>query len=437
MIIRVCGLYTGYYAAQAALRYEKHWCKLLAAPNGRRTAIPPLDVAYAWLVHRQHPSAYKDDTAARGVVRRHPLTTQVSAMPRMSWQLHTWLRPHFLDPAFLGRAARRRLPRSAASALAPVTAGSDKSAAATDVKFEHLSSRLTATAAVAAAPPLPPSTQWPAAASSPAASLLFDPDYLALSPDKRAEAYGRTAALYQQMYGEPYNDPDTAWIAPDVPYPLAAPCSPIAPLLRAFDDNPQHAAQTGAVAAAKRLGCFNSSTCGGRCMVSSSRTRNYTISHAVAAVVSCAYFLDLPVSLQERQPSATTATAGGYSPADPWLLLAPAQRYPLDGLQLLLEASARLDPELVNPLWAILLTRPGMAAEMQSVFYAAWAEAAARGVDCMHFAYQRQSVRPAADGIAYYGPTDYYNTVALLYYDGGGTDTLALHIYAALASRRD
>ena len=33
--------------------------------------------------------------------------TQVSAMPRMSWQLHTWLRPHFLDPAFLGRAARR------------------------------------------------------------------------------------------------------------------------------------------------------------------------------------------------------------------------------------------------------------------------------------------------------------------------------------------
>ena len=45
-------------------------------------------------------------------------------------------------------------------------------------------------------------------------------------------------------------------------------------------------------------------------------------------------------------------------------------------------------------------------------------------MDCMHFAYQRQSVRPAADGIAYYGPTDYYNTVALLYYDGGGVSVV-------------
>ena len=71
---------------------------------------------------------------------------------------------------------------------------------------------------------------------------LWRPDYLALSPDMRAEAYGKTAALYQQMYGEPYDDPDTAWIAPEVPYPLAAPYSPIAPLLQALEDAPEPSA---------------------------------------------------------------------------------------------------------------------------------------------------------------------------------------------------
>ncbi|KAG2432246.1 hypothetical protein HXX76_009164 [Chlamydomonas incerta] len=790
------GLYSGYYAAQAALRYEKHWCKLLAAPNGRRTALPPLDVAYAWLVHRQHPSAYKVDTAARGVVRRHPLKTQafgfsvdavdrtawqrvagsgaamwpppapgsahdvaaelaadaadaaaaaaagsgsveggggssgkagfegggggggsraqfveymVCALPRLSWQLHTWLRPQFLDPAFLQRAARRyarflalhaahpevllvpaadvallwhthlglsdkyeemcdklfggrntaaagggasssaaaaeeplwRLllwgPTSptgsspggggggggaagqaaapaAASAVAPVASEKAAAAATTaDAKLERQqqqskpSQQLPPLAATAAAA----SSSRPAAATPPATaadSVLFNPDYLALSPAKRAEAYGKTAALYTEMYGEPYDDADTAWIGPEVPYPLAAPYSPIAPLLRALDDNPQQAEQQGAMeAAAKQLGvrfpaphaqvqrsgahalyvawlagrradeCFNSSTCGGRCMASSSRTHSHTISHAVAAVVSCAFFLDLPVSLQHPyirsiklnhgawQPPpigpmaavsmpAAAAAALGYSSADPWLLLAPAQRYPLDGLQLLLDAceaaaraaftaaaagstaatatatatvsrkqsfqrasssamtggssskdgggggsssskggadagdgkrrwswrfnsslsssfgggaprdrrpsdggassdrssnsggalikgggggggssmagrvaaanvlaaaAARLDPELVNPLWAILLTRPGMAAEMQSTFYAAWAEAASRGVAAMQHTFQRQSVRPAADGVAYYGPTDYYVTTAL-YYQGAG-----------------
>ena len=231
--------------------------------------VPAADIALFWHTHigmsdqyevacgRLFGGASSSSAAAGGgagggaAAASSSSTSATAADEEPLWRRLLW---GPTSPAGGGGGGGQQAAPSAASALAPVTAGSDKSAAATDVKFEHLSSRLTATAAVAAAPPLPPSTQWPAAASSPAASLLFDPDYLALSPDKRAEAYGRTAALYQQMYGEPYNDPDTAWIAPDVPYPLAAPCSPIAPLLRAFDDNPQHAAQTGAVAAAKRLG---------------------------------------------------------------------------------------------------------------------------------------------------------------------------------------
>ena len=57
-----------------------------AGPWMARPDIPPTLLTHAHahahshrLVHRQHPSAYKDDTAARGVVRRHPLTTQVEA----------------------------------------------------------------------------------------------------------------------------------------------------------------------------------------------------------------------------------------------------------------------------------------------------------------------------------------------------------------------
>ncbi|KAG2439089.1 hypothetical protein HYH02_006614 [Chlamydomonas schloesseri] len=81
--------------------------------------------------------------------------------------------------------------------------------------------------------------------------------------------------------------------------------------------------------------------------------------------------------------------------------------------------AARLDPELVSLLWAILLMRPVCAAEIQSTFYGAWAEAAVPSVAAMQHAYQRQPVRPAAAGVVYWGPT-HYHLVPALSYEGGG-----------------
>jgi hypothetical protein len=39
------GLYTGYYALQAALRYEYFWPEIVTRGD---KALPPLDVAFAW-----------------------------------------------------------------------------------------------------------------------------------------------------------------------------------------------------------------------------------------------------------------------------------------------------------------------------------------------------------------------------------------------------
>ena len=47
------GLYSGYYAIQAAQRYERYWTAVLKTrPVGKGGAaiLPPLDVAYAWCV---------------------------------------------------------------------------------------------------------------------------------------------------------------------------------------------------------------------------------------------------------------------------------------------------------------------------------------------------------------------------------------------------
>ncbi|KXZ49846.1 hypothetical protein GPECTOR_19g297 [Gonium pectorale] len=53
------GLYTGYYAVAAALRYEKQWISVVASPQKSVATytVPPLDVAFAWFVHRQVPAA--------------------------------------------------------------------------------------------------------------------------------------------------------------------------------------------------------------------------------------------------------------------------------------------------------------------------------------------------------------------------------------------
>ncbi len=85
---------------------------------------------------------------------------------------------------------------------------------------------------------------------------LWRPDYLTLLPHELPAAYGKTAALYAAAYGgEPYADPDTAWIGPEVPYPLAAPYSPVAAFLGSLDDNPKASEQAPAIArAAAKLG---------------------------------------------------------------------------------------------------------------------------------------------------------------------------------------
>lgn len=61
------GLYSGCWAREAARRYEQYWLPLLAATEdqaARDALVPPLDVAYAWLVHRLSPLTYERDCVA-------------------------------------------------------------------------------------------------------------------------------------------------------------------------------------------------------------------------------------------------------------------------------------------------------------------------------------------------------------------------------------
>lgn len=58
------GLYSGPYAVEAARRYEQIWLPMLAQGSSlcdSFSAIPPLDVAFTWLVHRLNPAAYAAD----------------------------------------------------------------------------------------------------------------------------------------------------------------------------------------------------------------------------------------------------------------------------------------------------------------------------------------------------------------------------------------
>ncbi len=47
------GVFSGYYALQAALRYVYIWLNMLVADKGckKRNWLPPLDVAVAWCVN--------------------------------------------------------------------------------------------------------------------------------------------------------------------------------------------------------------------------------------------------------------------------------------------------------------------------------------------------------------------------------------------------
>ncbi|PNH05061.1 Rhodanese-like domain-containing protein 6 [Tetrabaena socialis] len=81
------GLFSGFYAVSAAMRYERYWLELMA-DGIAASAKPPLDVAFAWFVHRQDPADYQ-----RSVMQVHAPaagTAGVAAAvgaPRRAWLL--------------------------------------------------------------------------------------------------------------------------------------------------------------------------------------------------------------------------------------------------------------------------------------------------------------------------------------------------------------
>ncbi|KAG2446971.1 hypothetical protein HYH02_008125 [Chlamydomonas schloesseri] len=599
------GLYSGYYAIQAAQRYERFWTAVLKEPAADAAPLPPLDVAYAWLVHRQDPVGYKAALTALGVERRHPASEaqafgfSVDRADRKAWKaaagaheqwpppapgspydiyrevlargvpnyamdlansmrhfsrlLHTWLRPHFLDSAFLERAWDRftkflRLhaahPQEVLVPAADIALIWHTYLGLSD-KYEEMCARVF--------------SELPA--NKPA---LWRPDYLTLLPDQIPAAYGKTAALYTAAYGgEPYADPDTAWIGPEVPYPLAAPASPVAAFLGALDDNPKareqapaitrataklggtckawvtavvsgawrfstqrggegrggssgaaegHAgsseAASAVVAAAGRRGPWGQQLDGegrggsswaaratvaaaerpramvpragahslylawlasrraehyyedapcGRCFwTSSAAVHAKALSTGVAAVVSCAYFLDLPATSkhpylkaitvrsglwQPQQPSAGGAPANNgaaahhqppqpppaFSPTDPERTLGPSQAHLLAGVSQLLGSGAGMAAAVfrwsVAPLWSILGAKGG-ADKAQAYYRVAWALAAATDVGRMQRAYQHRKHNARDDDhVYYYGTTDYYQANTLWYAYGADAYT--------------
>ncbi|KAG2432248.1 hypothetical protein HXX76_009166 [Chlamydomonas incerta] len=517
------GLYSGYYAIQAAQRYERYWAEVLKTqPLGKGGAaiLPPLDVAYAWLVHRQDPAGYKAAMTALGVEKRHPASSDqafgfsVDRQDRAAWKavagaheqwpppapgslydadrevlargmphyasglansmghfsrlLHTWLRPHFLDSAFLKRAWGRftkllRLhaahPQEVLVPAADVALLWHTHLGLSD-KYEEMCG----------------SVFCELQETQPA---LWRPDYLTLSPEQLSAAYGKTAALYTAAYGEPYADPDTAWIGPEVPYPLAAPGSPVAAFLSSLDDNPKASEQAPAIArAAATLGegqpwvsaavpragahalyvaClasrraehyYEDATCGRCCMTSNAAVHAKALSTGVAAVVSCAYFLDLPATSKHPylkairvfnrlwQPSGALANGAalpppGFLPTDPERLLGPSQQHLLAGVGQLLGAAASAPTAGgvagarggVAPLWSILGAKGGVD-RAQVCYKSAWTLAATTNVGRMQKSYQHRRHNARDDDcVYYYGTTDYYAANTLYYAYGADAYT--------------
>ncbi|PNW76751.1 hypothetical protein CHLRE_11g469800v5 [Chlamydomonas reinhardtii] len=515
------GLYSGYYAIQAAQRYECFWTMVLKTqPLGKGGAaiLPPLDVAYAWLVHRQDPAGYKSAMVALGVEKPHPANAEqafgfsvdradrtewkkvagaheqwpppapgssydvdhevlargrpnyaaglANAMVHFSRLLHTWMRPHFLDSAFLQRAWGRfakflRLhiayPQEVLVPAADIALIWHTYLGLSD-KYAEMCARVFCEL----------QENQPA---------LWRPDYLTLSPNQLPAAYGKTAALYTAAYGgEPYADPYTAWIGPEVPYPLAAPGSPVAAWLSALDENPKHGEQAAAIArAAAKLGegqpwasavvpragahalylawlasrraehYYVDATCNRCCFTSSASVHAKALSTGVAAVVSCAYFLDLPATpkhpylkavqvrggLWQQQSSGAPANGAappppGFSPADTERLLGPSQQHLMVGLGQLLGGGAGGSKaaaagggaggtqQQVAPLWSILGAKDS-SSRAQACYKSAWTLAAATNVGRMQTAYQHRKHNARDDGVYYYGTTDYYAANTLFY----------------------
>ncbi|KAG2482483.1 hypothetical protein HYH03_018590 [Edaphochlamys debaryana] len=385
------GLYGGYYAHAAALRYEQHWVRVLATQNAG--ALPPMDVAWAWWVHRQSPAAYAAQLRQAGLALIHPfsphqafgfsaanahryvwrgaaglhpqwpppppgssfdlLVEQAAAPPlfatelagcmsKFSWQLRSWLRPHFLEEAFLQRAGRRYvrfLRLQAAHASTPLVPTADIAL----IWHSHLglSADYAAACAVLNGPGREP----------------LRPAYVDLGNGLDA-AYRRTAALYESRYGEPYDSAATAWLPGSVPYVLDTPGSPVALCRTIVDVNPQLAQQllaadraarvTGSAspsvattAVPPRAGAYllylawlagrraaeaaASPCCCVRLPLPGRRAlaRRWMLRHAAAALVSVAYFVDFPADHRHPylqaiavRPSPTTEGKGAEARAE-------------------------------------------------------------------------------------------------------------------------
>ncbi|KXZ46164.1 hypothetical protein GPECTOR_46g233 [Gonium pectorale] len=176
------GLFCGFYGLVAALRYEHTWLQVLRT-RFAATSIPPLDVALAWVIHRQLPAQYAasmrrqvgrevlhtpreralafsgelsqgwafvteegsptwpppepgtphDPTPALATRRNAVAIKLAERMPRFARLLRSWLRPHFLDPAFLERARIRYVRFLALLAASPLGPGCPPLVPAADV----------------------------------------------------------------------------------------------------------------------------------------------------------------------------------------------------------------------------------------------------------------------------------------------------------------
>ncbi|GLI70668.1 hypothetical protein VaNZ11_015607, partial [Volvox africanus] len=513
------GLYTGYYAIVAATRYERFWVEIVK--QNLSFAAPPLDIAFAWFVHRQDPDAYQTAMSGKGVTEVHPppskafafgprpsdrktwklvaanhpawpppapgsvhsqtygafisvtFANQVAAsLGRFSQMLKSWLRPHFLNLTFLTQARERY------------------------VRFlqlyrDHMDRTLVPTADIALIwhTHLGLSGEYTELCTKMFGKALR-PDYLNIAdPDDLTTAYGETARLYQEKYGQPYDSPDTAWLADTVLYPLVTAGNPVAYSLNVFDDNPDRERQQMAISLACRgaglpepqLGVpsvrsgahalyltwlaahranesYDDLTCNRCCFTSSASVHKKTIRNVTSALVSIAYFLELPdidthpyllaiVSragkwkysspLEDVEPAVSVSVP--FSPSDAADYLSGRPSHLLKGLTPLLAVAmqppppppppAALPPQSSgpsatksstaappvdpwdSPLWRILVAQD-MRIKAQDYCTSAWKVSTHRGVGHMQHTYQ---VRPHKHhGCYVYGPCDYY-TVTTLY----------------------
>ncbi|KXZ45949.1 hypothetical protein GPECTOR_49g533 [Gonium pectorale] len=310
-------MYTGYYGLAACVRYERFWARHMM--NGDMAAAditPPLDVAFAW---------YARFLALHAA---HPSVPLVPAADiALLWHTHLGLSGQY------------------EAACGKLFGAGDEGG-------------------------------W----GEQRAAACWRPHYLGMGPEEMAQAYGNTAKLYGEAYGEPYHDSYTIWLPSDVTYPLAAPDSPLGSFLWVFDINPQRRFQEPAMAAAaaavglaqpppqapvarsgahglfaawlaarradqffRRLACC--------CLRNaSSRAFTLTIMHVSAALVSIAHFLEAPAEdghpyltgIQLRLPGVWAPEVPekdakpGFSPTDPQRTLTGSAAGYLDGLELIM-----------------------------------------------------------------------------------------------------